>query len=213
MKDIQQMVNGFQAGGEPVKASNHAAPVSPEAERFINDVFIELKACFPAWRYALPTEAEEIAAKRSWMKAFYENGIRQVAQVKRGLIRARKSEVPHFPSVGVFIAWCKDIDTDSAFDRCISQRPALDEVERSTNGEVGYQCRTQLPADKARKLYKDTYMKWYARWESGELQERQSLPQFSSVDKMQNPDAVIRAGQIPAGKGFEAFKAMKKKLK
>lgn len=132
-----------------------------------------------------------------------KNGIRQI-------IEKRIAWPPNLPK---YLELAGGVDTDAAFDRCISQRQAVDEVERRTNGEVGYQCRTQLPADKARKLYKDTYMKWLSRFEAGELKEVAALPQFSSVDKMQNPEAVIRAGQIPAGQGFEAFKAMKNKLK
>lgn len=82
--------------------------VNPEAEKMVDALFKNLKQVFPA---AVSTTfrnpADEVAAKRQWIAAFAENGIRSREQLSAGMQHARASESPFWPSPGQFIAWCK----------------------------------------------------------------------------------------------------------
>lgn len=117
------------------------------------------------------------------------------------------------PNLPKFISLCKDINTDDAFDRLISRKPPASEVEKRTNGEVGFQCRTQLSEKDARALYSKTYLKWQERFDKGEVIEQPMLPSSSFIDKMQNGEAVRRAGEVLPGRGREHFEAMMKRIK
>ncbi|MBZ4307983.1 phage replication protein, partial [Mycobacterium tuberculosis] len=74
--------------------------------------FRQLKQIFPASTQTnLRTDAEEKTAKRQWIAAFAENGIRTREQLSAGVRHARASESPFWPSPGQFIKWCKDSGT------------------------------------------------------------------------------------------------------
>ncbi len=94
--------------------------LSNETRKFVNQVFTELQAAFPAWRQAFPDDKLLATAKVTWMKALVESRITDQSQIAQGLRVARQSESDFFPSVGKFISWCntsaKVPDLDSAFD-------------------------------------------------------------------------------------------------
>lgn len=185
MKSIQDMVNKVRAGGVPT-SSDQTAQASDGAKEFIDRLFDELKATYPAWGAAMKTDKDVNNAKRTWIKAFMENGIGQVAQVKIGLVHARKDARPFFPSVGEFIEWCKGaINTDEAFDRFINREPALSDVELKTRNECGHACRNQLPEDKARARFKNVYLKWQKRKDEGKMpiQGQKALPKNIATKK------------------------------
>ncbi|CAI0819779.1 Replication protein P [Serratia entomophila] len=82
--------------------------VNPEAEKLVDALFRQLKQVFPAASQTnLRSEADESAAKKQWIAAFAENGIRSREQLSAGMQHARASESPFWPSPGQFIAWCK----------------------------------------------------------------------------------------------------------
>ena len=106
MKSLQTMADNFNI--TPGQAAPIVKRVVPEqAMQIINQLFIDLKAIFPAWRVAIPTDTIENQAKIEWTKAFIENGIGHTEQLKLGLKKARKYSEPWFPSCGQFIEWCK----------------------------------------------------------------------------------------------------------
>ena len=72
------------------------------------------------------------------------------------------------PNLAKFISLCKNIDTSAAFNRMIKRHPPLDNVEYATRNEVGFQCRTQLAEEKARKLFNETYTYWHDKQSRGE---------------------------------------------
>ncbi|MDE9479605.1 DNA replication protein [Xenorhabdus bovienii] len=82
--------------------------VNDEAERLVDVLFKNLKSVFPA---AISTifkdSSDEVAAKRQWIAAFAENGIRTKEQLSAGMRYARASENPFWPSPGQFVQWCK----------------------------------------------------------------------------------------------------------
>lgn len=85
-----------------------AKMVNPDAEKMVDALFSNLKQVFPAAvSTTLKNPGDEAAAKRQWIAAFAENGIRTKQQLSAGMQHARASESPFWPSPGQFIAWCK----------------------------------------------------------------------------------------------------------
>ena len=83
--------------------------INIEAENLVDSLFRQLKQIFPAASQTnLKTDADEKTAKRQWIAAFSENGIRSREQLSAGVRHARASESPFWPSPGQFIKWCKD---------------------------------------------------------------------------------------------------------
>ena len=74
---------------------------------FVNELFRELKSCFPAWGVAIKSKAQQDETKRQWVKAFQENGINTKELVDIGMKEARKQPTDFFPSTGKFVSWCK----------------------------------------------------------------------------------------------------------
>ena len=67
-----------------------------------------------------------------WTKAFNENGINTLEQIKFGFAKARKLESNFLPSCGVFIGWCSPSAEDlgypseqQALKMCVSYRASL----------------------------------------------------------------------------------------
>ncbi|MDA3979552.1 replication protein P [Gallibacterium sp. AGMB14963] len=80
--------------------------IPPHVAKFVDRLFIRLKAIFPAWKSAFDSEESYQEAKRLWLEALVNNGVTTAAQFKRGIAQAERKDVPFFPSVGQFIAWC-----------------------------------------------------------------------------------------------------------
>lgn len=95
--------------------SNMVAPyreqqkvVNSEAENLVDSLFRQLKQIFPAAiNTNLRTEADESTAKKQWIAAFAEGGIRTRDQLSAGMQYARSSESPFWPSPGQFVSWCR----------------------------------------------------------------------------------------------------------
>ncbi len=94
-----QVANMAQQAASDNSLANHTVEL-------VNGLFVELQACFPAWRQAFPDTAALKMAKQTWVKAFIAGGIYQQKQIRIGLNEARLSENPFFPTSGQFVAWC-----------------------------------------------------------------------------------------------------------
>ncbi|HFU0230399.1 TPA: replication protein P [Vibrio parahaemolyticus] len=81
--------------------------LSDETRKFVNQIFTELQAAFPAWRQTFPDDKSLATAKVTWMKALVESSTTEQTQIAQGLRMARQSESDFFPSVGKFISWCQ----------------------------------------------------------------------------------------------------------
>ena len=78
--------------------------INIEAENLVDSLFRQLKQIFPAASQTnLKTDADEKTAKRQWIAAFSENGIRTREQLSAGVRHARASASPFWPSPGQFI--------------------------------------------------------------------------------------------------------------
>jgi hypothetical protein len=89
---------------------------------FVNKLFTQLQAIFPAWRQAFPDDAALAEAKRQWSMGIIEAGLTSGDAIKAGLAKARKSKNPFIPSVGMFIEWCRQAALEH------TQFPSLDAV-------------------------------------------------------------------------------------
>ncbi|MBD2804098.1 DNA replication protein [Xenorhabdus sp. ZM] len=82
--------------------------VNDEAEKLVDILFKNLKQVFPAAGSTIFKDlSDENTAKRQWIAAFAENGIRTKEQLSAGMRHARASESPFWPSPGQFVQWCK----------------------------------------------------------------------------------------------------------
>lgn len=108
MRSVAQMQVKNLVGSEPsYQAPSHRRQeVSEQVAKFVDRLFVRLKAIFPAWRTAFDSDETYQEAKRLWLEALVNNGITTVAQFKRGIVCAERSANPFMPSVGEFIAWC-----------------------------------------------------------------------------------------------------------
>ena len=108
------------------------------AKNIINKVFKELSLILPAWQYAWksddPENPDKIlnAAKQQWTKAFIENEICTLEQIKFGFAKARAYESDFVPSCGKFVAWCNPTPEDLGYPSeqravmlCVSYRSKL----------------------------------------------------------------------------------------
>lgn len=82
-------------------------PTASDAE-FVNRIFAQLQAIFPAWRSAFPDDRAAAEAKRQWTLGLVEAGLTDVETIKAGLRMARQANSPFIPSVGQFIGWCRE---------------------------------------------------------------------------------------------------------
>ena len=102
---VQQVVQ--MASAHPLKPIGKPKFISVETAKIVNDLFVELQAIFPAWRYSFPSNEALNSAKKNWIKAFMDEGINSENQIKLGLRKARASQDAYWPNVGKFVAWCK----------------------------------------------------------------------------------------------------------
>lgn len=91
-------------------AVQNAVVIPDGAVHAVNQLFIQLRAIFPAWKGSFPDEKSYREAKRIWLETLVNEGITTIEQLQNGLDRAKKSNKPFWPSVGEFIDWCKQVN-------------------------------------------------------------------------------------------------------
>ena len=149
------------------------------AKSIINKVFDQLSKIFPAWQYNWKTQKEIDGAKMEWTKAFNENDIRTMEQIKCGFAKARKSESDFLPSCGKFISWCSPSPEDlgypseqQALRQCITHRnnqkmftpsniyirPFIVELCKNIDWWLMNSASTQAEHKKAEKHFNDEYL-------------------------------------------------------
>ena len=87
MKDLKTLTKNFA----PTQYKQEVV-IDEFAKNIINKVFDQLSIIFPAWKYNWKTDQEISSAKMEWTKAFNENGINTLEQIKIGFAKARQSE-------------------------------------------------------------------------------------------------------------------------
>lgn len=111
MSDEPKNAGEVAAGIDPTKLPSErqqpkSVAVDPGTRAVVDDLFDRLKAHFPAWRQAWPTEAELNTAKREWLAEFMRAGIRSIEQIQAGLRQAARDRNAFVPAPGTFVDWC-----------------------------------------------------------------------------------------------------------
>lgn len=111
MKPVSEITKGL-----PLKLVSTSVELMPQEQGMdtesaawmvVNKLFAELRAIFPAWKSAWPTDKDLERAKRTWVKAFVSSSLTRLEQIRFGLEQCRKAETDFIPSVGKFISWCQ----------------------------------------------------------------------------------------------------------
>ncbi|MDG6880965.1 Replication protein P [Phocoenobacter uteri] len=97
----------LQTASMPVENHQPKNVASPEMAVATKVLFNELRGAFPAWRNAFKTKDEYNNFRKVWLETLLEENITP-EQLQAGLRQAKLSESPFFPSVGMFIKWCRE---------------------------------------------------------------------------------------------------------
>ncbi len=187
----------------------------------VNALFRELKAIFPAFRQAWPTDEEFNRSKLNWIKAFQDSNISDIEQLRFGLEKCRLSVNPFAPSVGQFIAWCKPEPKDFGFpDNYQAFRIAvkINEIYGTYNHphaptntvinhairQIGAKVFRELPETAALKLFENCYQAACKQFKDGKLE----LIQKSLADKPEPHETDKQRNDAARAKAMETFKAM-----
>lgn len=136
LAEIYDNGNGLAVKAQPVDRKTY---VINEIEKQFNQIFIALKAVFPAITAVIKTQSDLDTFKKQWLLSFAENGITTLRQFEIGMKKARQQNTPFVPSPGQFISWCKE---GEASDMGL---PTVAQVMREFNkysAEIGFSCQT-----------------------------------------------------------------------
>lgn len=136
LTEIYDNGNGLAVKAQPVDRKTY---VINEIEKQFNQIFIELKAVFPAITALIKTQSDLDTFKKQWLLSFAENGIKTLRQFEFGMKKARQQSTPFVPSPGQFISWCKEGEASDI------GLPTVGQVMREFNkysAEIGFSCQT-----------------------------------------------------------------------
>jgi Replication protein P/Loader and inhibitor of phage G40P len=125
VKQIKDMFNNLAIDGTKKSDAN----ISGNTADIINILFQELTYILPAFRQAWPTQADFDAVKRLWTNIFIEQGLNDVELIRRGLKKLIMSKKAFVPTVGEFIALCREKD-DQPLAPYHKEFPALEKQDR-----------------------------------------------------------------------------------
>lgn len=136
LTEIYDNGNGLAVKAQPVDRKTY---VINEIEKQFNQIFIELKAVFPAITALIKTQSDLDTFKKQWLLSFAENGINTLRQFEIGMKKARQQSTPFVPSPGQFVSWCKEGEASDI------GLPTVAQVIREFNkysAEIGFSCQT-----------------------------------------------------------------------
>ncbi|NUF50493.1 replication protein P [Gilliamella sp. ESL0250] len=136
LAEIYDNGNCLAVKAQPVDRKTY---VINEIEKQFNQIFIELKAVFPAITAVIKTQSDLDTFKKQWLLSFAENGITTLRQFEIGMKKARQQSTPFVPSPGQFISWCKEGEASDI------GLPTVAQVMREFNkysAEIGFSCQT-----------------------------------------------------------------------
>jgi len=223
MKDLTEIGANFNP-----MAQQKEVVIDDFAKNIINKVFDQLAVIFPAWKHAWPTDKELSLAKMEWTKAFNENQINTLEQIKYGFAKARKSESDFLPSCGKFISWCTTSPEDlgypteqQALRDCIAYRnakkmgmgnharPWLMELCKRVDWWLMNSASSQVEHQKANRHFKDEYM--------GLINSDYQEPEETTHERLETREVVrerMSEQQLEDGRkrGLDCIKDIRKNL-
>lgn len=231
MKDLKTIASNYQAPTE----QKEPVVIDEFAKSIIDRVFNSLAIIFPAWKHNWksddPNDPDKVLreAKREWTKAFIENNICTMDQIKYGFAKARQSESDFLPSCGKFISWCEPTAEDMGYPSeqqsmrlCVAYRnsiklglasnarPLIIELYKRLDWFLLNSAGSQAEHKKAEKHFHDEYMKL--------IKSDYREPQETTHERLESEEVVkdrMSPQQIEDGKkrGLECLSDIKKKLK
>lgn len=222
MKHIANLID-LSKLKEPMK-NNRVNVISDDTAHVVNILFRELKAIFPAFRQAWPSDEEFNRAKLNWVKAFQAVGLNRIEQIRFGVEKCRLSGRPFAPSVGEFIQWCKRSPVDiglpefeKAYQMSIKINQQFSEYMPDCNkaytvikhaiNSIGSMNYREMNIDKARKMFEYAYDVSCRQFMDGELKEIAKAiterPHEHSSDKERSDDARLKALEAIRGFGID----------
>lgn len=82
--------------------------IPQQVKTALDAIFSELMDCKPSWRNAFKTKEEAVNYKKALGVAMASAKIDSYEKARYGIAYAQLDESPFFPSVGMFVKWCKD---------------------------------------------------------------------------------------------------------
>ena len=213
MKNINELVHSYQ--NNPVyqtQPQRQAPAISERDAAVVNMVFEQLQAIFPAWKRAFPTQTSLDAARSEWTKALVQAGCVTDSQLSHGFRVARESDIPFFPSPGMFIKWCQPTPESLGLP---SVEQALHEVSRhrATHPAVILAARATrferetLSASEYAPVFTRAYEVMVERVMRGEDLEAEVLKGLPQKNQIQHsPEFYQEAGQRGVSKLRALFK-------
>lgn len=107
-QDAADVAKGIRPDSLPSiqRPAPQVVQVDDQTRAVVDEIFERLKAHFPAWKQAWPTQAELNTAKREWLAELMRAGIRSLDQIQAGLRMAARDRSAFVPAPGVFVDWC-----------------------------------------------------------------------------------------------------------
>ncbi|MCR3931246.1 replication protein P [Aeromonas caviae] len=187
-------------------------PLTDRDSKMVATLFEQLKAVFPAWKQAFPTDDHQRRALAEWTRALVDAGCTSREQLQLGMRMARSHGGDFFPSTSKFIKWCEvtpeslGLPTlDSALVEVRTRRythPAVELAAKATSWE-----RQTLSADAYRAVFDQAYAQLVRRMMAGEdlnAEVMKGLPTRAQIQH--SPEFYQQAGQRAVANLKKLFK-------
>lgn len=202
MKHLSVVLNDLTASPQLAQvASPQQRPLTERDTQLVARLLEQIKAVFPAWKHAYPTEESQRVALAEWTRALVDAGCTRREQLQLGMRVARSKPHPWIPSTGEFIQWCQitpeslGLPTlDAALVEVRTRRfshPAVALAAKATSWE-----RQTLSLDAYRPVFEQAYAQLLRRVVAGEDLGAEVLKGLPSRDQIQHsPEFYQQSGQ------------------
>ncbi|KHE13046.1 hypothetical protein OI71_21790 [Aeromonas hydrophila] len=211
MKPLSTVLNDMACDAVvEVPVRQQMQPLTEHDTKIVSRLLEQLKAVFPAWQRAYPTEELQRSALAEWTRALVDAGCTSREQLQRGMRVARSKPHPWIPSTGEFIQWCQvtpeslGLPTlDTALVEVRTRRfthPAVELAAKATSWEL-----QTLSLDAYRPVFEQAYVQLLRRAVAGEdlgAEVRKGLPTREQIQH--SPEYYQKTGL----RGVESLKAL-----
>lgn len=210
MKSLGMVLNEIATAPSTVQMTPQQRPLTERDSKLVATLFEQLKAVFPAWKHAYPTDDMQRRALAEWTRALVDADCTSREQLQRGMRMARSHGGEWFPSTSRFIAWCEvtpeslGLPTlDSALAEVRTRRyshPAVKLAASATSWE-----RKTLSAEAYRPVFEQAYVQLVRRMMAGEDLGAEVLKGLPTRAQIQHsPEFYQQSGQ----RGVASLKAL-----
>ncbi|AMQ43074.1 hypothetical protein AMS64_12225 [Aeromonas veronii] len=213
MKPLSTVLHEIATAPTVEAITQQQRPLTDRDSKMVATLFEQLKAVFPAWKQAFPTDDHQRRALAEWTRALVDAGCTSREQLQLGMRMARSHGGDFFPSTSKFIRWCEvtpeslGLPTlDSALVEVRTRRythPAVELAAKATSWE-----RKTLSADAYRAVFEQAYAQLVRRMMAGEDLNAEVMKGLPTREQIQHsPEFYQQAGQ----RGVAQLKALFKR--